>query len=161
MFAEIPDAKGHTPKQTVSNVNEVFKPNKSRSKSHFVVAPPPPPLEDDDGQPSSSAEDYDDDSLDPHNNVFTKPTRTSSQNSYHHIHNNNARYNNVPLFGPGSGGSAVSNGGIVTHTEVRGGSDNEVPTGMGSTSSHNCYSCCCYKLFPINLFVLVLFRLIS
>lgn len=158
---EIPDAKGHQPKHTSSssnsnsNINEVFKqPNKSRTKTHYAV-PPILESEDDDGQPSSSAEDYDMDS-DPHN-LYTKPTRTSSQNGFHHTHNNNARYNNVPLFGPGAGGASASNGGIVTHTEVRG-TDNDVSNGIGSTASYNCYSCC-YKLFSINLSMLIFTRL--
>lgn len=155
-FPEIPDAKGHPPKHASGNANEVFKPNKLRPKQNFVAAVPPPVDNDDeDGQPSSSAEDYDDDS-DSHN-AFVKPTRTSSQNGYHHIHNYNVRHNNA-IFGHGTGGAAGGNAIVPQQTEVRG-AVNEVPPGMGS-AAHNCYPCF-YKLFPINVLMLAFVRLIS
>lgn len=97
------------------------------------------PVPDDDDAVFGSAEDYDDSDMMP--NIFTKPTRTSSDSHHYSFTNggsggtanNNGRYN-VPLFGNhagsiGASGNSVNgiNGknSIVSRTDVRD-IDNEV-----------------------------------
>lgn len=109
------------------------------------------PVPDDDDNIFGSAEDYDDSDLSP--NIYSKPTKTSSEmhtNNHHHYPfsngNNNGRYN-IPLFS-NTGSNAVSsnvgstingnsingNNGIVTRTEVRGSDNNEVSTATASAN---------------------------
>lgn len=125
------------------------------------------PISDDDDL-FGSAEEYDDSDS---QNMYLKPTKAPNDNGFngnsnnnHHYHHhqynannnnnaNNARYNNVPLFGSGIGGvggvggggggggggssNGASNNGnnaIVTRTEVRG-SDNEVSAATASAAN--------------------------
>lgn len=208
---EIPDPKAgtghnhnhhtHTTKYN-ANSNDLYKSYKQPHQPHRPPKVTYQPISDDDDL-FGSAEEYDDSDS---QNVYLKPTKAPNDNGFngngnsnnnHHYHHhqynannnnnaNNARYNNVPLFGNGIGGvggvgggggagssNGANNNGIVTRTEVRG-SDNELTAATASAANiifafykqnshndnNNSYSN--YKLLlVINLLISVFSRLIS